>query len=143
MKLSRRWGTRLYGGPQDDDVGGDAVAGAKRTAALWGAAVVVGGPIQLEVEATAELDGARGIGVVAKGEAGDVSECSAANGYVGIADEFGVVNQIERFDPNLELAFTPHLDATSDACVYVGNAGSAEFVAAGVAKGWRNHARGN
>ena len=33
------------------------------------------------------------------------------NGYVGIADELRVVEQIERFDPKQELAFTPRLEA--------------------------------
>src|SRR5271169_2978842 len=98
---------------------------------------------RLEVEATAVLDRASGTGVVAKGEAGDVSECSAANSYVGIADELRVVEQIERFDPKQKLGFTPRLEAASDACVYVGNARSAEFVAASVAKVWRDHARGH
>ena len=95
----------------------------------------------LEAEAAAELNGACGTGVVAEGKAGDVSECSAANGYVGIADELGVVDQIERFGPNLEVAFTVYLEAASDACVYVGNARSAEFVAAGVTKVGRDVGR--
>jgi hypothetical protein len=101
--------------------------------------------IRLEVKATAELNGARGTGVVAEGEAVDVSKYSAGRsyGYVGIADELRVVKQIECFDTNLELGFTVYLEAASDTCVYVGNAGSAEFVAASVAKVWRDHARGH
>ena len=98
---------------------------------------------RLEVDAAAELERACGTGVVAEGEAGDVSECSAANGYVGIADEFRVVEQVERLDANLEVAFTVDLEAARDACVDVGNARSAEFVAASVAKDWRDHARGH
>ncbi len=62
---------------------------------------------------------------------------------LGLLTSSGVVEQIERFDPNLELAFTPHLEVPGDARVYVGDARSAEFVAASVAKVWRDHARGH
>ena len=62
---------------------------------------------------------------------------------VGIADEFRMVDHIERFDANLELAFTVELEAARDACVDVGNTRSAEFIAAGIAKVRRDHARGH
>lgn len=75
-----------------------------------------------------------GLASLPKGVAGDVSKGSAAHGRVGITDELRVVGHIEGFNANLEIAFKVDGEAASDARVHVGNPGSAEFVAAGVAK---------
>src|ERR1700761_9590193 len=88
----------------------------------------------LEVDTAAELDRPAGAGVVAESEAGDVAECASADGYVGIADEFRVVGNIERLHTNLELTLVVDLEVASDARVHVGNARPAELIAAGVAK---------
>ena len=69
--------------------------------------------------------------------------CAAADvRYVGIADELRVVERVEGLDPNLELALTVDLEAAKDACVDIGDARSAEFVAAGVAEVRRDDAGG-
>lgn len=82
----------------------------------------------LEVEATAELQRA------SSAKAGDVAEGAASEGRVGTACELGVVEQIERLDTNLELAFAPDVKAAEDACVHSSHPWTAELVAVGVAE---------
>ena len=88
----------------------------------------------LEVDTAAELNRALWNGVVAKGETGDVSKCSATHGYVGVANEFCVVGHIECLGAKLELAFMVDLEAARETCVHVGNPRSTKLVAAGIAK---------
>jgi hypothetical protein len=87
--------------------------------------------LQLEVEATAELQGSGG----SKG--GDVTEGPASNdcvGGVGAGSELRVIQQIERLDANLKLALTFDVEPAEDACVDVGDSRAAELVSVRVAE---------
>lgn len=86
--------------------------------------------VRLEVVATAELQGA------GRAEAGDVAEGAARHGGIRVGGELWVVEQVEGFHANLELAFAPDVEAAKDAGVDVGYARATELIAVRVGEEW-------
>jgi hypothetical protein len=85
--------------------------------------------VRLEVEATAELQRARQVGIVCACEVRDIAKGTVPYGCIWIGDKLWVVQQVECLDTNLELALTKDVEASEDARVDIGNTGSTELVA--------------
>src|ERR1700744_6193723 len=74
-------------------------------------------------------------------KAGDVTKRSTTHCRIRVGVQNRMVQYVERFNANLELALSPHMESAKDAGIHVGHAGAAELIAMCIAKARSNDRR--